>query len=423
MNNTDDDLTQLDILLAGPTHTPFAGGLFKLHLTIPPTYPQAPPTAHFRTPIFHPNVEAQTGGVCVETLKRDWDAKLTLRDILVVISCLLIQPNPDSALNAEAGGLIQDDYDAFVRRAELMTGIHAQVPPELADAVRQAQRREQVEEEEQIEVLDSSAAPPRRRRLGATARQRGTVAGRSEGFPNAAPNRRRAAPAQPFVVQSGHDDVFGGAERFSTDRSSTKSVSDDEENQENDASRSPAKVHTPRVPTPRRPQGPPIPIGELTMEDLLSDSDEEMIEEYPPSPRKSPSKSARKAPRTPDPFNRAESSRDALLRAPNITPPNLFDQPLAESSPIAVDDPTPSPRKARMKRPMSPGRAPVFGPPQGRGGVVKTASPTSADKRREERQRQEELNARLWEACGRDVKRWNKGEFEVGLVRMKAGRW
>ena len=112
-----DDLTQLDILLAGPAHTPFSAGVWKLHLTIPPEYPQAPPTAHFRTPIFHPNVDPQSGGVCVETLKRDWDTKLTLRDVLLTICCLLIQPNPDSALNAEAGALIQEGYEVFARSA------------------------------------------------------------------------------------------------------------------------------------------------------------------------------------------------------------------------------------------------------------------------------------------------------------------
>ncbi|KAF1820914.1 UBC-like protein, partial [Dissoconium aciculare CBS 342.82] len=127
-NGGADDLTSLDVLLAGPTHTPFAAGLWKLHLNIPPTYPQQPPTAHFRTPIFHPNVDPQTGGVCVETLKRDWDSSYTLSHVLQTISCLLIQPNPDSALNAEAGALLQESYDVFARRAELMTSINATIP-------------------------------------------------------------------------------------------------------------------------------------------------------------------------------------------------------------------------------------------------------------------------------------------------------
>ncbi|ETI22519.1 hypothetical protein G647_06594 [Cladophialophora carrionii CBS 160.54] len=104
-------------------------------------YPKSPPKATFKTRIYHPNVDEKTGAVCLETLKRDWDPKLTLKDILVTISCLLIQPNPDSALNAAAGALIQEDYDAFSTQAQLMTRIHAPIPKHLLAAVQEAKRR------------------------------------------------------------------------------------------------------------------------------------------------------------------------------------------------------------------------------------------------------------------------------------------
>ena len=41
------------------------------------------------------------------------------------IKCLLIDPNPESALNEEAGKLLLEDYAEFSRRAEMMTRIHA----------------------------------------------------------------------------------------------------------------------------------------------------------------------------------------------------------------------------------------------------------------------------------------------------------
>ncbi|KAF2747261.1 UBC-like protein [Sporormia fimetaria CBS 119925] len=135
------DLTSLDVLLAGPTGTPYSAGLWRLHLDIPPTYPNAPPTATFRTRLWHPNIDEASGAVCVETLKRDWSSSLKLRDVLVTISCLLIQPNPASALNEEAGKLANEDWEGYCRRARLMTEIHAGVPEELGVAVREAQRR------------------------------------------------------------------------------------------------------------------------------------------------------------------------------------------------------------------------------------------------------------------------------------------
>lgn len=128
--------------LLGPTGTPFASGLFTLTLRLPTNYPAAPPTATFRTKIFHPNVDERTGDVCVDTLKRDWQPSLTLRDVLITIRCLLVYPNPASALNEAAGKLLLEDYDAFATRATLMTEVHAQVPEELRAEAAEARRRD-----------------------------------------------------------------------------------------------------------------------------------------------------------------------------------------------------------------------------------------------------------------------------------------
>ncbi|KKZ68598.1 ubiquitin-conjugating enzyme E2 S [[Emmonsia] crescens] len=136
-----DDLTQLTVFLTGPQGTPYSQGLWQLHLRMPGDYPRSPPKAAFKTRIWHPNVDESTGAVCVDTLKRDWEAKLTLRDVLITISCLLIHPNPDSALNSAAGSLLQDDYEAFAHQAKLMTSIHAPIPKDMKDAVMEAKKR------------------------------------------------------------------------------------------------------------------------------------------------------------------------------------------------------------------------------------------------------------------------------------------
>lgn len=51
---------------------------------MPEDYPRSPPKASFRTKIWHPNVDEGTGAVCVDMLKRDWKADLTVRDVLIV---------------------------------------------------------------------------------------------------------------------------------------------------------------------------------------------------------------------------------------------------------------------------------------------------------------------------------------------------
>lgn len=76
------------------------------------------------TKIFHPNV-SDRGEICVNTLKKDWKSDLGLKHILLTIKCLLIVPNPESALNEEAGKLLLERYDDYCTRAKIFTEIHA----------------------------------------------------------------------------------------------------------------------------------------------------------------------------------------------------------------------------------------------------------------------------------------------------------
>ena len=57
--------------------------------------------------------------------KKDWNPNLGIRHILTVIRCLLIDPNPESALNDEAGKLLLEAYDDFAQRARMFTDLYA----------------------------------------------------------------------------------------------------------------------------------------------------------------------------------------------------------------------------------------------------------------------------------------------------------
>jgi ubiquitin-conjugating enzyme E2 S len=89
-----------------------------------PDFPASPPKGFFLTKIFHPNV-SKTGEICVNTLKKDWNERLGIRHVLLTIKCLLIVPNPESALNEEAGKLLLEQYEEYAKQARLMTSIHA----------------------------------------------------------------------------------------------------------------------------------------------------------------------------------------------------------------------------------------------------------------------------------------------------------
>lgn len=123
----EEDITEVRASIEGPVGTPYAEGLFRMKLVLGKDYPQAPPKGFFLTKIFHPNVSS-TGEICVNVLKKDWKPDLGVKHVLVTVKCLLIYPNPESALNEDAGKLLLEDYAAFSSRAKMMTEIYARPP-------------------------------------------------------------------------------------------------------------------------------------------------------------------------------------------------------------------------------------------------------------------------------------------------------
>ena len=119
-----DSLSEIVADVSGPEGTPYEGGVFRMKLALVAEYPAQPPRGYFCTKIFHPNV-SERGEICVDTLKRDWQPTYGIRHILTVVRCLLIDPNPESALNEEAGRLLLEDYEAFAAHARTWTRVHA----------------------------------------------------------------------------------------------------------------------------------------------------------------------------------------------------------------------------------------------------------------------------------------------------------
>lgn len=120
----EDDITNVQADIDGPSGTPYYGGSFRVRLILGKNFPTSPPKGFFVTKIFHPNV-GRNGEICVNTLKKDWNQDLGLKHILLTIKCLLIVPNPESALNEEAGKMLLEQYEDYCKRAKMMTEIHA----------------------------------------------------------------------------------------------------------------------------------------------------------------------------------------------------------------------------------------------------------------------------------------------------------
>jgi ubiquitin-conjugating enzyme E2 S len=125
VKTNNDNLTEFHAVIQGPENTPFEGGEFQIKLEIGEEFPQKPPRGFFLTKIFHPNVQGDTGAICVSSLSQDWTEDMGLDHLLLTIRCLLIEPNPESALNEEAGRLLLENYEDYCARAKLMTQVHA----------------------------------------------------------------------------------------------------------------------------------------------------------------------------------------------------------------------------------------------------------------------------------------------------------
>ncbi|KAF1999950.1 UBC-like protein [Amniculicola lignicola CBS 123094] len=107
----DDELLEWRAVMQGVPGTAYEGGLWALTIHIPPTYPLAPPTIRFVTPICHPNVDFRTGEICLDLLKDAWTPAYTITSTLTAVHQLLTSAEPDSPLNVDVAVLMREgDY-------------------------------------------------------------------------------------------------------------------------------------------------------------------------------------------------------------------------------------------------------------------------------------------------------------------------
>merc|ERR1719512_365624 len=93
-----DNYRYFQIVVAGPSDTPYEGGIFKLEMFLTKEYPMKPPKCRFLTKIYHPNVD-KLGRICLDILKDKWSPALQIRTVLLSIQALMSAPNPDDPLD------------------------------------------------------------------------------------------------------------------------------------------------------------------------------------------------------------------------------------------------------------------------------------------------------------------------------------
>lgn len=80
------------------------------------------------TKIWHPNVSSVTGAICLDILKDQWAAALTLRTVLLSIQALLSAAEPNDPQDAVVAKQYRESPQLFTMTARHWTNIYAGGP-------------------------------------------------------------------------------------------------------------------------------------------------------------------------------------------------------------------------------------------------------------------------------------------------------
>ncbi len=119
-----DELIHWSATMKGPTESPFENGIFTLDITFPTEYPFKPPIIKFLNKMYHPNINT-LGAICLDILKDQWSPALSVFKVLLSISSLLADPNPNDPLNADVAGIYKQNKEKYIATAKEWTKLYA----------------------------------------------------------------------------------------------------------------------------------------------------------------------------------------------------------------------------------------------------------------------------------------------------------
>jgi ubiquitin-protein ligase len=136
INFDEKNMTKWEVLMDGPEQSYYAvclcrlcvrmptnrsqGGHFKLEITFPNEYPFKPPVVSFRTKIYHPNVSNDDkGSMCLGLLRADeWKPPNKVVAVLRLIQTLLVEPNPDDAIEPSIANEYRENRKEFEKNVK-----------------------------------------------------------------------------------------------------------------------------------------------------------------------------------------------------------------------------------------------------------------------------------------------------------------
>lgn len=112
VEHIEDDMIHCTI--HAPVDTPYEGLKWKILISFPESYPFSSPSVGFIDKIWHPNVDYESGSVCLNVLNQSWSPIYS--GILIIdtfLPQLLTYPNPDDPLNEEAAEMYINNIEEY----------------------------------------------------------------------------------------------------------------------------------------------------------------------------------------------------------------------------------------------------------------------------------------------------------------------
>lgn len=119
-----DDIYNWKATIMGPPDSPYQGGVFFLNIKFPVDYPFKSPKINFITKVFHPNISPE-GSICLDILKDAWSPALTISKVLLSISSLLTDPNPNDPLVSDIAKMYLNNRELYNKNAAEWTRKYA----------------------------------------------------------------------------------------------------------------------------------------------------------------------------------------------------------------------------------------------------------------------------------------------------------